>query len=132
MTWKTMKTAPTVTGAEILALIQGCDTGTLRRVVLERVNESDCEWRFDGEEISYAWNIIGWTELPALPSILRTSTGKALIFNPDENVAVMDKELFDDLRDAPCRHYARYKAKFMPTCGCRPCNDKWKQAQETK
>lgn len=28
-----------------------------------------------------------------------------------------------------CKNAERYKAKRAPTCGCKTCNDKWKQAQ---
>lgn len=64
-----MDTAPREPGAEFLAIIQGLDTGRLRRVVLEAVDEPDADWYFDGDEISNAWLPIAWQPLPPLGEI---------------------------------------------------------------
>lgn len=52
----------------VLAVIQHWYTEGKRYAILKRVNESDCEWRVtdDNSELSYFWNVIGWTLLKKL------------------------------------------------------------------
>ena len=54
-------------GAEILAAIRGCESRSIRRVVILYDSFQE-EWIFDGSSISNAWDIIGWQPLPPAPS----------------------------------------------------------------
>lgn len=61
--WQTMESAPR-DGTEFLAVIRGCETGKIKRVPL---SYSEDGWIFDGEELSYAWDVTRWMPLPDLP-----------------------------------------------------------------
>lgn len=63
--WMDISTAPR-DGTELLAIVMGCDSGKLKRIVISYSIDQDC-WLFDGSEISNAWNIIAWTTLKPLP-----------------------------------------------------------------
>lgn len=63
--WMDISTAPG-DGTELLAIVMGCDSGKLKRIVISYSIDQDC-WLFDGSELSYAWDIISWTHLQPLP-----------------------------------------------------------------
>lgn len=52
----------------VLATIEHWYTKGKRYAILKRVKESDCNWRLtdDNSELSYDWNVVGWTILPKM------------------------------------------------------------------
>jgi len=59
------KTFPKI-NIPVLVAIQGYETKSIRYAVMEKVKESDVDWRFDdgekhkGSELDYAWDVIAW------------------------------------------------------------------------
>jgi len=52
----------------VLAVIQHWHTQTKKHVLLKRVDDDDCDWRFaeGNAELSHDWNVVSWSNLPSL------------------------------------------------------------------
>ncbi len=51
-----------VSGNTYNVTIEHWNTKTRKTIVLVKVEEDDCDWRFpdDNSELSYDWNVISW------------------------------------------------------------------------